>query len=154
MTDSFASEGLCSFMMEECCCSFSTPVVATCVDYLVAPVGHISSMEAADTDIAGAAVVGIAATAKPGIASTNIAIDAMLAALGTILAALDSEVAVLGPELGTLTGIGDFSLLFVLVGLRPAPCCPRCLQKGNQRSSSFPFPQALRMVSPLCCRGP
>ena len=154
--DSFASKGLCSFVMEEHCGSSCD----TTMDYLVAPVGHTSGMEAVVVGTAPAGTTVDTASTVPGSNFEWAALGVGLTDLGMELAALDSEVAtldtalvVLGPELSTQVGIGNSYAPSVLVEPRSMLHCPWCLQMYSRRSCSRPFPQALRMLGPLCYGG-
>ena len=92
--DNFASEGLCSFMVDGRCCSSSAPVV------------HTSGMEAVGT--VGIGPLGL--------------VDSELAALGTDMVGSDTALAGSDTGLGTQAGIGGFFAPSASAELKPVPC--------------------------------
>ena len=102
-------------MVEGCCCNSSAPVVAPCIDCLVTTIGHISGTEVVDT---------------------------VLVAPGTALADLGSQVANLGPELDTQTGIELAALDAALAELDIGPDT----QTGIGNLSLFSAPTESRHV--------
>ena len=104
--DNFASEGLCSFVVEGRCGSSSAHVVAPGIHCLSILARHVPGNQV--TVVVGAIVAALTAPGTMLVSS-----DTALADIGSVA---------LGPEVSAQTGIGDSSLLSASIELRLVPC--------------------------------
>ena len=112
MADSFAFEGLCSFVVERRYCSSSAPVVTLGIHCLSILAGHVPGNQEA-------IVVGTVGIGPLG------PVDFELVAFGTDMVdttLADTGSVALGPEMSAQSGIGDSSLLSASVESRFVPC--------------------------------
>ena len=101
--DNFAFKGLCNFVVEGRCGSFSALVVALSIHCLSILAGHVPGSQVA-------VVVGIVLAALTIPGTTLIALDTDLVGSDTALG------------LGTQAGIGGFFALFASTELKLMPC--------------------------------